>query len=422
MARVAVRCIVGRTYLAARGHSNWHTTTSAGRQVGFLSESAQVGVFRHRNLINVVNEAGEFSTMKKVGILNSGGDCAGLNAVIASAVITGQRMGYEMIGFEKGWEGVLTPMHYRELTREGVRGISYLGGTILGTVNRGRFGAKQGDGDTRRIPDVILQEAADNLKSQGVDGLIVIGGDGTLSAALQLAELGVNIVGVPKTIDNDLRATDRTFGFSTAAQVVVDALDRIHTTASSHGRVILVETMGRHTGWIAIRAGLSGGAHAILLPEFDFKLEDLVSFLQARQSLGKASVVVIAEGARINYKEVTQGSEAAQEVRLGGVSGHLMGEIERVAPGVFEMRNTVLGHVQRGGTPNAADRVIAKAYGCDAMKAYDRGEFGSVVIYSQQVIKTVPIQSCTGELKRVTADTMEYITAMDLGIFVHQTS
>lgn len=357
--------------------------------------------------------------MKRVGILNSGGDCAGLNAVIASAVKTGIRLGYEMIGFEKGWEGVLSPMHCRPLTADQVRGISYLGGTILGTVNHGRFGGKAGEGFTNRIPDRVLQEASDNLKSRDIDGLIVIGGDGTLSAGLQLANFGVKIVGVPKTIDNDLMATDRTFGFSTAAQVVVDALDRIHTTASSHGRLILVETMGRHTGWIAIRAGLAGGAHGILLPEFDFRLEDLVEFLKRRQERGKASVVVIAEGARINAKEVILGTPAAQEVRLGGVSGHLMSEIERLAPGVFEMRNTVLGHVQRGGTPNAADRVIAKAYGCEAMKAYDRGDFGSVVIYSHQGIATVPIEACTGALKRVTSSTMEYITARDLGIFVH---
>lgn len=357
--------------------------------------------------------------MKTVGILNSGGDCAGLNAVIASAVKMGLRLGYNMIGFEKGWEGVLSPMHFRNLGRNEIRGISYLGGTILGTVNHGRFGAKKGEGDPRVIPHHILQEAVENLKSQDVDGLIVIGGDGTLSGALQLAAHGVNIVGVPKTIDNDLMATDRTFGFSTAAQVVVDALDRIHTTASSHGRVILVETMGRHTGWIAIRAGLSGGGHAILLPEFDFKLTDLVDFLEKRQARGKASVVVVSEGARINREEITLGSQAEQEVRLGGVSGHLMGELERLAPGVFEMRNTVLGHVQRGGTPNAADRTIAKAYGCEAMKAYHRGEFGTVVTYNHQLMKTVPIASCTGALKRVTSETLEYITAMDLGIFIH---
>ena len=332
---------------------------------------------------------------------------------------TGTSLGYELIGFEKGWEGVLTPMRFRTLTNKDVRGISYLGGTILGTVNHGRFGAKQGAGDARRIPEEVLKEAAANLKSQGIDGLIVIGGDGTLTGAQQLAEHDVNIVGVPKTIDNDLSATDRTFGFSTAAQVVVDALDRIHTTASSHGRVIFVETMGRNAGWIALRAGLAGGAHAILLPEFPFEVDDLIKFLQARQNEGKPSVVIVAEGAKINHRGVAQQSGSSQEVRLGGISLQLMNEIEQLAPREFEMRNVVLGHVQRGGTPNAADRVIAKAYGCEAMKAYDRGEFGKVVVYSQLGMKTVPIEACTGEIKLVTADTLEYVTSMDLGIFVH---
>ena len=356
---------------------------------------------------------------KRVGILNSGGDCAGLNAVIASAVKAGTDLGYDFVGFEKGWEGVLSPMLYRPLTRDAVRGISYLGGTILGTVNHGRFGAKAGEGDGRQVDPDILHEAKNNLAAIGVDGLIVIGGDGTLSGAQQLGALGVKIVGVPKTIDNDLNATDRTFGFSTAAQVVVDALDRIHTTASSHGRVILVETMGRHTGWIAIRAGLAGGAHAILVPEFDFRLEDLVQFLRTRQARGKASVVVVAEGVKVRGSSVSSVLTAEQEVHLGGVSGHLLSQIEQLAPKEFEMRNTVLGHVQRGGTPNSADRAIAKAYGAEAIKAYHRGEFGNVVVYSHLTMKSVPFQACTGELKKVSSSTLEYVTARDLGIFIH---
>lgn len=357
--------------------------------------------------------------MKKVGILNSGGDCSGLNAVIASVVKAGSNLGYEFVGFEKGWEGVLSPMMVRPLNRDVVRGISYLGGTILGTVNRGRFGAKATQGGARRIPQEILEEAKRNLDSIGVDGLIVIGGDGTLSGALQLAELGVKIVGVPKTIDNDLMATDRTFGFSTAAQVVVDALDRIHTTAASHGRVIYVETMGRHTGWIALRAGLSGGAHAILLPEFPFQIEDLVGYLRERQNKGKASVVVVAEGIEVGGSIYSERQSKAEEIHLGGVSGYLMRQVEHLAPGEFEMRNTVLGHVQRGGTPNSADRVIAKAYGTEAIKAFDRGEFNTVVVYQKLGMTTVPISHCVGELKKVSPTTMEYITARDLGIFIH---
>jgi 6-phosphofructokinase 1 len=355
---------------------------------------------------------------KRVGILNSGGDCAGLNAVIASAVNAGIRLGYEFIGFEKGWEGLLSPMHYRMLDRESVRGISYLGGTILGTVNRGRFGAKAGEGDGRRIPAAILQEAADNLKSLDCEGLIVIGGDGTLSGALQLAELGVKIVGVPKTIDNDLAATDRTFGFSTSAQVVVDALDRVHTTASSHERVIFVETMGRSAGWIALRAGLAGGAQAILLPEFPFALTDLVDFLRFRQKYRGASVVMIAEGAKVQEQGVSRVAGPG-EVRLGGVVHRLMDVIERAAPSEFDMRAIVLGHIQRGGTPNAADRALSKAYGAAAIFAFDQGEFGKMVAYHDLKMITVPIESAVGSIKRVTADSMEYITARRLGIFIH---
>lgn len=355
---------------------------------------------------------------RRIGIINSGGDCSGLNAVIAAAVKAGERMGYNFIGFEKGWEGLLHPIRFRELNHAAVSGISYLGGTILGTVNRGRFGAKEGDGAAKHVPDEILQEAKTTLEALDCEGLIVIGGDGTLSAALQLAEIGVKLIGVPKTIDNDLGATSRTFGFSTAAQVVVDALDRIHTTASSHNRVILVETMGRHSGWIALRAGLAGGADSILLPEFSFKIEDFIEYLRMRYAVAGSSVVAVAEGAKIRDKLVTQETTAG-EVRLGGVVFQLMEEIERRVPGEFEMRAVVLGHIQRGGTPNAADRALSKAYGVEAVNAFDRGEFGRMVAYDNSKMVTVPIEEAVGALKRVTADAMEYKTARQLGIFIH---
>jgi 6-phosphofructokinase 1 len=359
------------------------------------------------------------ATTRRVGIINSGGDCAGLNAVIASIVNAGIRIGYEFLGFEKGWEGLLSPIKYRLLDRESVRGISYLGGTILGTVNRGRFGAKEGrEGEGRRIPAAILEEAAANLRSLDCEGLIVIGGDGTLSGAMQLAELGVNIVGVPKTIDNDLGATDRTFGFSTASQVVVDALDRVHTTASSHDRVIFVETMGRSAGWIALRSGLAGGAQAILLPEFPFLLTDLVEFLKGRQKHRGSSVVMIAEGAKIQDQVVSR-IAGPGEVRLGGVVHRLMDRIEDMAKDTFDMRAIVLGHVQRGGTPNAADRALSKAYGAEAIFAYDRGEFGTMVSYHNLKMCTVPIETAVGSVKRVTTEAMEYQTARRLGIFIH---
>lgn len=356
---------------------------------------------------------------KRIGIVNSGGDCAGLNAVIASAVRAGVRMGYEFVGFEKGWEGLLSPIRMRPLGLTEVAGISYLGGTILGTVNRGRFGAKQGQGDPRKIPREILLEAKANVEATGCDGLIVIGGDGTLSGAMQLADTGVRLVGVPKTIDNDLNVTDRTFGFSTSCQIVVDALDRIHTTASSHGRVIFVETMGRHAGWIALRSGLAGGANAILLPEFPFDMRALLEFLRERQKHAGSSVVVVAEGVKIRG---TGGHRyrAGQEVHLGGAANMVMAALEEMSePDEFEMRGVVLGHIQRGGTPNSADRMLSKAYGVAAINAYEAGEFGKMVYYKNLTMMTCPIMEAVGALKRVTETDLEYRTCRQLGVFIH---
>jgi 6-phosphofructokinase 1 len=356
--------------------------------------------------------------MRKVGILTSGGDCAGLNAVIAAIVRAGTPLGYRFVGFERGWEGLLSPLAYRELDLDAVRGISHLGGTILKTTNKGRFGAKATVGGLRRIPQPVLEEARANLATVGCEGLIVIGGDGSLSGAMQLAELGVNIIGVPKTIDNDLQKTDRTFGFSTAVQVVVDALDRIHSTATSHDRVMFVETMGRHAGWIALRAGLAGGAHAILLPEFPFSPNDLLAFLRERAKKTGATVVVIAEGAQIDDQYVGN-AKVAGEILLGGVSTRLVQELESLAPGEFEMRVTVLGHVQRGGTPNAPDRMLSKAYGVAAIRAYHEGHFGNMVRYNCSRMDIVPIAEACGGLKVVQHDTLEYVTARELGVFIH---
>ena len=212
---------------------------------------------------------------RKIGILTAGGDCAGLNTAIASIVNSGLPLGYSFLGFEKGWEGLLDPIMCRELDANMVRGINHLGGTILRTTNQGRFAGKVGGkGGYNLIPAEILKMACDNLVQLGVEGLIAIGGDGTLSAAAQLADYGVPIVGVPKSVDNDLSGTDATFGFSTAVSVAVDAMDKIHTTASSHERIFLVECMGRHAGWIALYAGLAGNANAILLPEFTLDIDD----------------------------------------------------------------------------------------------------------------------------------------------------
>ncbi len=358
--------------------------------------------------------------MKRIGILNSGGDCAGLNAVISGIVKTGVPMGYEFVGFEKGWEGLLDPMQYIDLTLEKVSGISHLGGTILRTANKGRFAGKVGSGDMNKIDPEILDMAKRNAEKLGLDGLIVIGGDGTLSAATQLSDHGLKLVGVPKTIDNDLGSTDQTFGFATAVQVAVDALDKIHTTATSHDRVFFVECMGRHAGWISLFTGIAGGADAILLPEFDVDLTDLIAYLRHRSASKKSTIVIVAEGIKIAGKDlVTKAGGKTSEITLGGASEQLMRVLEEVAPEEFEMRHVVLGHTQRGGTPIASDRILSKRYGIEAMLAYDRGENNVVVAMQNNKAVTVSIAEAVGALKLVTRDTVEYKATKRLGMYVN---
>jgi 6-phosphofructokinase 1 len=359
--------------------------------------------------------------MTKIGIINSGGDCAGLNAVIASLVKTGSHLGYEFYGFERGWEGLLDPMTYRKLDAEAVRGISHLGGTILRTTNHGRFAGKAGSGDMSKIDPDILAMAKRNADSLGLDGLVVIGGDGTLSAATQLSKFGLNIIGVPKTIDNDLGATDKTFGFSTAVQIAVDALDKIHTTATSHDRTFFVECMGRHAGWISLWAGFAGSANAILLPEFPLDLKSFMGHLRKRRAEGKpSSIVVVGEGLKLAGKGFSHKSGVrSSETVFGGVSENLMRAIERIAPGEFEMRNVVLGHTQRGGSPNSQDRVLSKRYGVEAMLAYRRGDFGKMVAIRNNKMVMVPIAEAVGSLQLVTTDNYEYQAARTLGIYLN---
>jgi len=355
----------------------------------------------------------------KVGIINSGGDVQGLNAVIASAVIHGSKHDIKFIGFEKGWEGMLD-MKYIELNTLTVKGISHIGGTILHSVNKGRFAGKAGTGDKNIIPDEILDLAVENLKNLEVDALIVIGGDGTLAGAIQLADRGVKIISVPKTIDNDLGSTDQTFGFSTAVNVAVEALDRLHTTAYSHDRVMIVETMGRHAGWIALYAGLAGGADAILLPEFEFNYEALVKFLRWRKTLGRFySIIVVSEGAKAKNEElVIKNSSYGPEVLLGGVSEQIMNRINQMAPDEFEIRNVVLGHIQRGGTPNAEDRILAKSYGTAAIDGILEERYGNMVAIHGSKIEFVPLADAIGKLKNVTSDALAYQTAKKIGVFL----
>lgn len=358
--------------------------------------------------------------MKKIGIINSGGDTQAINAVIASIVRYGVTKDFKFVGFIKGWEGILD-MEYMDLGVEQIRGISHLGGTILHSVNKGRFAGKGGsEGDFNKIPDEILDLAQKNLETLKIDTLIVIGGDGTLSGALQLVDRGINIVGVPKTIDNDLDFVDMTFGFSSAVDIAVEALDRIHTTAVSHDRVMFVETMGRHVGWIPLHAGLAGGADAILIPEIEFDYKELVRYLGWRKKIGRNySVVVVSEGAKAKNEAVStkENVDGKPEVRLGGISDQIMQRIEELAPGEFEMRNVVLGHTQRGGSPNAEDRVLAKSYGVAAVDAVLNKKFGEMICYRAGKMETISIAKAVEHLKKVTKDNLVFDTAKKLGVY-----
>jgi 6-phosphofructokinase 1 len=350
--------------------------------------------------------------------LTSGGDCAGLNTAIASIVDSGLPLGYSFLGFEKGWEGLLDPIMCRDLDANTVRGINHLGGTVLRTTNRGRFAGKVGGkGGRNDIPASILKMARDNLAKLGVEGLIVIGGDGSLSAAMQLAESGVQIVGVPKSVDNDLSGTDATFGFSTAVSVAVDAMDKIHTTASSHERIFLVECMGRHAGWITLHAGLAGNANAILLPEFPLDIDGLINFLKRRNETMHSSVIAVAEGLDLGQQHLSVGISSS-EVRLHGVADTLMNTIEEKAPGFFELRTVVLGHTQRGGAPIAADRLLAKRFGVAAIEAYDAGKFGMMVRLTGHTVSLTSLNRAKG-LKLVGRDDPCYQTARKLGVYLN---
>lgn len=356
--------------------------------------------------------------MRKIGILSGGGDCPGTNAVIASVVKHGARLGYDVYGFERGLEGLLGGMLYCRLTLNDVKGISWLGGTILKTTNRGRFSSKVGKEQVVAIDPLILKEAKDNLDSLGIEGLIVIGGDGTLASAQQLMDYGVHVVGVPKTIDNDLGYTDVTFGFSSAVDVAVDALDKIHTTATSHERTFIVECMGRGSGWITLAAGLAGGANAILLPEFGFSVDDLMAFMRQRQENDhRSTVIAIAEGARVNGEHHYELVESG-EVQYMGAAEQLMRAINEQAGDEFDVRHAVLGHTQRGTNPNPTDRILSKRYGIAAIEVYNQQKYGQMVCLVNGNMKTVPIEKATEHVKRVTRDASEYYTARQLGIFL----
>ena len=327
----------------------------------------------------------------RIGVLTGGGDCPGLNAVIRAIVRKGVEVhGHEFVGFRDGWKGPLEGIT-QELAVPQVRGILPRGGTILGSSRTNPLKI-EGGVDTIRA----------NLERFGVDALIAIGGEDTLGVATQLAAAGLTVVGVPKTIDNDLNATDYTFGFDTAVQVAVDAIDRLHTTAESHHRALIVEVMGRHAGWIALHSGLAGGANVILIPEHPFDIEKVCRYVEQRFARQFAPIIVVAEGATPAEGTMTlqeQELDAFGHVRLGGIGQLLEREIQ--ARTGYESRQTVLGHVQRGGTPTAYDRVLATRFGLHAVDAVHEGVSGVMVALKGTEIVQVPLSDATRELKLV---------------------
>lgn len=356
--------------------------------------------------------------IQKIGVLTSGGDCPGLNAVIRGVVRAASERDWDVVGFADGYEGMITPVRYRKLDPNGVDSLMPMGGTILGTTNRGRFVAKVGAGNKATIPKAILSEARETFEGLGLDALVCIGGDGSLSTALQLQKAGIPVVGVPKTIDNDLNATAMTFGFDSAVAVVVDALDRLHTTARSHKRLMVVEVMGRHAGWIALHGGLGGGADVVLLPEIPFRMDKLVQFIKNRNQDGFGStMIVVAEGAKEEGKELSTKEaklRAKGEVRLGGIGERLAVELERLTG--QEARSVALGHLQRGGTPSALDRILATRFGVGAVRLIDERKFGYMVSYLQYRVGGVPIAKAVGTLRTVDVNSETVAAARSVGI------
>jgi len=328
----------------------------------------------------------------KIGILTSGGDCPGLNAVIRGAVLKGERVhDAEFVGIRNGWRGLVRG-EFTKLDRHSVRGLSRQGGTILGSSRTNPYEGSNGG------PENIQR----TLDAEGIDAVIAIGGEGTLTAAHRLTEAGLKIVGVPKTIDNDLEATDYSFGFNTAVEIATEAIDRLRTTAESHGRCMVVEVMGRHVGWIALHSGMAGGAHAILIPEQPKTIEQICEWVEHVRDRGRAPVIVVSEGfllAGMEEAHSSKGLDAFDRPRLGGISEIIAPLIEERTG--IESRATVLGHTQRGGAPSAYDRVLATRLGMGAIDAIYAEQWGSMVSLRGTEIEVVSIAAATIGLKKV---------------------
>lgn len=338
----------------------------------------------------------------KLGILTCGGDCPGLNAVIRGVVMAGQQLGYETLGFRRGFEGLVDPVTYVPLTPDNTMSILSTGGTILGSTNKGRFVATQGTDTRVALPAELLREVGRTIRQLDLTGLVVVGGDGSLTIAQQLHQAGIPLVGVPKTIDNDLAATAFTFGFDSAIACATDALDRLHTTAASHERVMILEVMGRHAGWIALHAGIAGGADVILIPEIPWTYDQVCRKIIERDKHNQHfTLIVVAEGAHLPNGSlvIEERNAAGGQDRLGGVGSRIALEIERRLG--RETRTCVLGHLQRGGKPTTFDRMLATQLGVHAVRLISEGRFGEMVCYRPPHIQSVPLCEAINHLSQV---------------------
>jgi 6-phosphofructokinase 1 len=355
------------------------------------------------------------ASVTRIGILTGGGDAPGLNAVIRAVVRSATTAGIECVGLEDSFDGLIYPGRSRTLTIDDVTGIHRLGGTILGTTNRGNPFAYPVQ--TENGPVNYSSRCVESFHNMGLQALVVIGGDGTLAIAHDFQKLGLNVVGVPKTIDNDIEATTMTFGFDSAVAFATEAVDRLHTTALSHHRVMVVEVMGRYAGWIALYAAIAGGADVVLIPEIPFDLTKVSDRILERERLGaRSSIVVIAEGAKPigGERSVKVAGRAGYVERLGGVAERVNAELEALTG--KECRYVVLGHLQRGGSPSAYDRVLASRFGCAAVDMVRTGQFGVMVALRSPDIVAVPLEQVVGRVRNVPVNGDVVRAARDLNM------
>ena len=367
-------------------------------------------------MVTPASPTGDPRFPSRIGLLTGGGDAPGLNAAIRAVVKSAVRRGCECIGLEDSFDGLMAPGRARTLTVPDVAGLERRGGTILGTTNRGNpFEYPDEAGGPNRD---VSSECLATFKSLGLDALVVIGGDGTLAIAYEFHKLGMSLVGVPKTIDNDIVGTNSTFGFDTAVSFATEAIDRLHSTAHAHSRIMVVEVMGRHAGWIALHAGVSGGADVILIPELPFNIERAADAIKAREALGaKSSIVVVAEGAAPAGGEVEVIEEGAdgRPDRLGGIGARVATELEQLTG--KQARSVVLGHLQRGGAPTSFDRVLATRFGGKAFELIQRRVFGVMVANRPPNLVNVPLADVVGRTKLVPLDLDLVQTARAMGLW-----